>query len=420
MENFFKLIPEQISTGWMAPLVAVVFACWHFFRKQAELEKIVAEKNDKVASLQSALEQQIKSKELLHKRMLDLQTQMDEIDALLVDARVSIKASADSIFIKNPYSEDILVFLMAHGPAADKVAKLQISIKGSQAGKVFSSKQTSMYSENTAAQRHDGRLDKKSGYQSKNMLTKPLLRHGNEVVGVVQFLNEDADCAFTSVDEKNIEVICNKLALAVGAIVAEPSNLVNLGMVFDPQVNQATLVFTDISHSESLFRSIPVADASAMIDEYLERLSRIGLQFDARIDKYLGDGILFSFESQTSSVENASKAVQAALLMQAEFQNILAEWKRLGYQLPLAHRVGIASGAVFGRRMGYAQSCAYTVMGLPVHMAAGLCNEARNVPGHALVCPETYRQAQARLIGSVNFKQHTQQDGQICYEIESN
>lgn len=388
LDNFLKLIPAKISTAWMVPLFAIIFACWKFFREQKRLEEAIEQEKAKGARLEAALEQQKRSNELLHRGLLEIQQYKEQLDTLLADARSQIRAVADSVIIRNPYSEDTLVFLIAHGPAAQSVVKMQIDVHGSQAGEVYRSRQTSIYSPQTANKAHEKRLDTKSGFQSNNMLTKPLLKFGTELVGVVQFLNQDRHMPFAAEDEKRIEPICVKLALAVANIIADPAHLVHLGVVLDPHINQATILFTDITNSDLLFQQLAVADATALVDEYLERLGTLGVRYGARIDKYLGDGMMLSFE--TAGADNAPHALRAALAMQAEFAEIKQEWQRLGYALAaLDHRIGIASGAVYGRRMGHAASSVFTIMGAPVNLAAHLCDRARKAPQGILLSAAT-------------------------------
>src|SRR5258706_13924385 len=100
LDAFLKLIPDKVSTGWLAPVIAIGLGCWLFFRKQKELEKSIADKSDQITSLQAALDQQKKSNELLHKRMLEVHQLREQLDTLLADARSQIKAVADSIIIK--------------------------------------------------------------------------------------------------------------------------------------------------------------------------------------------------------------------------------------------------------------------------------------------------------------------------------
>jgi class 3 adenylate cyclase len=388
LDEFLKLIPKTISTWWLAPILALVFGGWLFWRRQEELRREVEAGKEKTASLEAELEQQKKSNEMLHKGMFDIQQHKAALDTLLADARSLLRATADSIVIRSPYAEDALVFLIVHGPAAHRIAKMQIALHGSQAGEVYLSRKTSIYSSRAANQAHEKRVDKKSGYQSKNILTKPLLKFGAELVGVVQFLNEDDNAPFAPADEAKIETICVKLALEVSKLIADPARLIQLGVVLDPHINKATILFTDITNSDLLFQKLPAADATALIDEYLERLGAIGMKHGARVDKYVGDGMMLSFE--TSGPENARQALLSAIAMQREFKAIAQEWRRVGYELdPLDHRIGIASGPVYGRRMGYGTSSAFTIMGRPVNLAAHLCDYARDASHRILLCGVT-------------------------------
>ncbi|HEX9812729.1 MAG TPA: adenylate/guanylate cyclase domain-containing protein [Burkholderiales bacterium] len=403
LSDFLKLIPATISTWWLAPILGIVFGGWLFWRRQKELARELETGKEKVANLQAELDQQKKSNELLHKGMFDIQQHKAQLDTLLADARSLLRATADSIVIRSPYAEDALVFLMVHGPAAHRIAKMQIALHGSQAGNVFVSRQTSIYSAQAADKTHEKRVDTKSGYQSRNILTKPLLKFGAEAVGVVQFLNEDDSAPFTPADEARIEPICVKLALAVSHLIADPARLIQLGVVLDPHINKATILFSDITNSDLLFQKLPVADATALIDEYLERLGAIGVTHGARVDKYVGDGMMLSFE--TAGPGNARQALHAAIAMQREFKAIAEEWQRVGYKLDaLGHRIGIASGPVYGRRMGYGASSAFTIMGAPVNLAAHLCDYARDAKYHILLCNTTEEAARNHLPAGYQLK----------------
>lgn len=345
------------------------------------------------SALHGALDQQKQSNELLHRQMFAVRQLREQLESLLADARSQIDAVADSILVRHPYADDAMVFLAAHGPAAHSVAKMQVNLHGSQAGSVFLSRTTSIYSAQSASLAHEGRIDRKSGFQSKNILTKALLKFGSEAVGVVQFLNEDPQHPFTAADEARIDQICTKLALTVSAIVDDPANLVHLGIVLDPHITRATVVFTDITNSDALFQSLAVADATSLIDEYVERLGAIAVRHGARIDKFLGDGMMLSFErsgQDTGRTEQASAAVTAALAMQQEFQVLQQEWRRLYPVLEsVHHRIGLASGPVYGRRMGVGQTSAFTIMGRPVNIAAHLCDQARGADSGVVVCEST-------------------------------
>ncbi|MDP1680098.1 MAG: adenylate/guanylate cyclase domain-containing protein, partial [Candidatus Nitrotoga sp.] len=69
---------------------------------------------------------------------------------------------------------------------------------------------------------------------------------------------------------------------------------------------------------------------------------------------------------------------------------IKQEWQRLNYALDLLdHRIGIASGPVYGRRMGYSGTSVFTIMGAPVNLAAHLCDQARTASERILISEDT-------------------------------
>ncbi|MFL6714527.1 MAG: hypothetical protein ACJ8LN_16605 [Sulfurifustis sp.] len=94
LDNFLKLIPETISTWWLAPILGLVFGGWLFWRRQKELEREIESGKEKMANLTEELEQQKKSNETLHKGMFDIQQHKTQLDTLLADARSLLRANA--------------------------------------------------------------------------------------------------------------------------------------------------------------------------------------------------------------------------------------------------------------------------------------------------------------------------------------
>ena len=84
------------------------------------------------------------------------------------------------------------------------------------AGTCFQNDEVIVVNDTYADERFSKKADKKTGYQTKSLLTVPAHDAGGKVVGVVQALNKNGNRDFTLMDEVFLEMISDAIGLMLG------------------------------------------------------------------------------------------------------------------------------------------------------------------------------------------------------------
>ena len=132
-------------------------------------------------------------------------------------------------------------------------------------------------------------------------------------------------------------------------------------------------------------RSSP-RDAAAVLDAYWGIAAPlITRQFGGEVEKFIGDGIMATFNSRGDQPDHAKRASCAALALQRRVARLAErhpDWPSL--------RVGVNSGGVMVREIGSDGHVAYPSVGDTVNTGARL--EGLAPAGGVLIGPETYDQ----------------------------
>lgn len=414
----------QVAGGLIAIISALVGLTVYFTRLRIEGSKQLntcqlelSEKKSTIAALETSVQALTQSISLLRKGRADAFNILTELNRLISDVRNAIGATADSILIKNPYSDDTLVFLAVHGEAADKIKRMKVPMNNSLAGTVFYSGRLSIVSDQgQTGTSHYARTDQKSGYKSCGILSIPLSVRG-ETVGVAQFLNKRDGASFSSEDAGKAAELCTDLAHKVKTLASDPDALRLIGVAEVPDDTKGSILFSDITRSSSLFDRMPTGDVIDLVNEYFDRLGSIAIRNGATIDKFLGDGAMYRFNIPRSISDYAVAAIRTALRMQSEFNLLREEWLRLGYPASgIAQRIGVATGPVMGGLMGHSQYLSYTVIGQPVNFADTLCEIARGSESGVVVCSTTFDMARDKVRDFASFAPFETAEGTV-YEV---
>lgn len=386
-------------------------------RKTKAHEEEIKEKRSTIAALESSVQGLTQSLLLLRKGREDAYKLLTELNSLLGDIRNATGATADSILIRDPYAEEMLIFLAVHGEAAEKIKRMKISIKESQAGKVFQRGVSSIFPDPSAGD-HAGHTDKKAGYRTESMMSVPLCIAG-ETVGVAQFLNKREGTPFSSGDLAHAQQLSADLAVRVRTLAADQDALKWLGIAEVADAVTASILFTDITQSHSLFDNLKTTEVIELFNEYFDRLGSIALRYGGTIDKFLGDGFMARFNVPRRIADFQAASIKAAVAMQTEFDQIQTEWQRLGRPVQgISNRIGISSGPVIGSMIGHPQYLSYTVMGQPVNTAAYLCDEARKTQSGVLICTTTFEKVKKDLSGTARFVRQNFGSGEPGFEVQ--
>ncbi|MCP9485590.1 MAG: adenylate/guanylate cyclase domain-containing protein, partial [Gaiellaceae bacterium MAG52_C11] len=135
-------------------------------------------------------------------------------------------------------------------------------------------------------------------------------------------------------------------------------------------------------------RSAPV-DVAAVLNAYWGTAAPlITRRFGGEVEKFIGDGIVATFNSRGDQPDHALRASRAALALQRTFAALADErpdWPRL--------RIGVNSGEAVFREIGGDGHVAYALVGDTVNTGSRL--ESLAPPGGVLIGAKTYRKLPA-------------------------
>jgi adenylate cyclase len=151
-----------------------------------------------------------------------------------------------------------------------------------------------------------------------------------------------------------------------------------------PERRELTIFFSDIEGFTSVSNEKDPAVVVEVLRDYLSEMTTLVLDRGGHVDKYLGDGMMAFWGAPVSTPNDAESACEAALLMQARFEEKRGEWERkCGHKLVL--RAGLETGDTVVGEMGTLHRVNYTVMGEPVATAFRLESLAKRYGVRTLV-----------------------------------
>lgn len=173
--------------------------------------------------------------------------------------------------------------------------------------------------------------------------------------------------------------------------------LLDFGESTEPRMEEkeVTLLFADISGFTLLTERLPPARVVELLDVFYRRMARIVFAHGGTVDKFMGDAVMALFGAPYDKPDDARRALQAALAMKAEFDELMKDWPDApGCRL----KVGLNTGRVLAGTVGGDERLEYTAVGDAVNVAARLVQEAS--PGQILVGAETLHRADAGFIAT--------------------
>ena len=106
-------------------------------------------------------------------------------------------------------------------------------------------------------------------------------------------------------------------------------------------------------------------------------MTEIAKQYEATVDKFMGDAILIFFGDPNSQgvEQDAKSCMEMAISMRQQMKLLRERWKKMGY--PALHiRMGISTGYCHVGNYGASHRMAYTIVGRDVNLAARLQSAA--------------------------------------------
>jgi len=148
-----------------------------------------------------------------------------------------------------------------------------------------------------------------------------------------------------------------------------------------------TILMSDIRGFTGLSETMDPEIMVQLLNRYLERMSKIILQYDGIIDEILGDSILAVFGVPEKDETDPARSVACAVAMQNALDDLNNEFIREGHP-PLEMGIGINTGSVVVGNIGSEVRMKYAVVGSAVNTAARI--ESNTVGGQILLGESTY------------------------------
>jgi adenylate cyclase len=143
---------------------------------------------------------------------------------------------------------------------------------------------------------------------------------------------------------------------------------------------EVSMVFADVRGSSKLARQMPVWDFTRLMNRFYTVSSKVLIDADAIIEKFVGDEVVGLFLPFLAGPDHARRAVEAAeeLLRATGHDSADGPWVPLG--------AGVHTGSAFVGIVGSHGATDFTALGDPVNIAAHLASQA--AIGEVLVTDE--------------------------------
>lgn len=134
---------------------------------------------------------------------------------------------------------------------------------------------------------------------------------------------------------------------------------------------EVTIFFSDVKEFTAIAENYPTERLMTFLEEYYNGLSKIILEQQGTIDKYIGDSVMVFWGAPLDQPDHAIKACLTALYCQA-FISQFNEKQRKENNPEFFTRIGINTGNVIVGNIGTTERMNYTIIGDAVNTASRL------------------------------------------------
>jgi len=177
------------------------------------------------------------------------------------------------------------------------------------------------------------------------------------------------------------------------------------GIKLGGEEKEVTVLFTDIRGFTSLSEQLPPTKVLELLNTYFERMIQVIIRNHGMVDKFMGDSVMALFGAPLSHADDPLRAVNCALEMQKELEELNQEHIAKG-EPPFHMGIGINTGSVVAGNIGSSIRMEYTVIGDNVNIAARLQGIAKS--GEILMSEQTRNKVgnnfKAKAMDSVTLK----------------
>jgi len=164
-----------------------------------------------------------------------------------------------------------------------------------------------------------------------------------------------------------------------------------------------TVLFSDVAGFTSISEKLPPERVSALLNDYLDRMTACVARTDGTLDKFVGDAVMAEWNAPLAQPDHAARACETALAMLEEVSRHGTAWQDAGGGA-LAIRIGINTGEMVVGNMGSRQVFDYTVIGNEVNTASRLEPLNKAFGTRIIVAGATRDEAEAQRPGHFAFR----------------
>lgn len=211
---------------------------------------------------------------------------------------------------------------------------------------------------------------------------------------MIQRVKDEGENRLKLVQEKNraemLQSLSNKLSKYLSPQIYESIFSGEKDVTLSSSRKKLTIFFSDIVNFTGTTDKMESEDLTQLLNQYLNEMTTIALEFGATVDKYIGDAIMIFFGDPHSAgvTEDAQKCVEMAIAMQKRVYELHDEWQAAGFTKPFKIRIGIHTGFCTVGNFGTESRMEYTIIGSSVNLASRI--EASSKPGHIYMSEDTY------------------------------
>ncbi len=367
--------------------------------KEAELARVRADLGKAEVRAQSAEQEVVPA----HRDLTRLRSQLGELLERLAQA---MQAQAASLYIplfnagdergSAPRSFAFVAAWNIEPAAAAAILKMKLVESWTVVGECWD-KGTPIAVNNLQGNvRHVPSYDKQSGFVPVSTLVSPVRWQGRSV-GVVQFFNKTVPGHTYEVDEQGFggedrrllaealqEVNDTGLAGKLHYFQSSPDVLRFLGLQGELDLENAVIMYVDLTQSSALYREMPLVEVARLINRFSRNIYKRANPFGGVLEKFNGDGALIRFhygevDTRVPLGSPALRAMCVAAELVDEFRNFKSShWQGVAQDVAdaIKLRVTIALGPVISTNMGPQQFQLPTVMGQCVNRSAKMIGYA--------------------------------------------
>jgi len=171
---------------------------------------------------------------------------------------------------------------------------------------------------------------------------------------------------------KELEVISSKLAKYLSPQVYSSIFSGQQAVHIQSQRKRLTIFFSDIVGFTHTTDTMESEELTNLLNDYLNEMSKIALEYGGTIDKFIGDAMMIFFGDPESRGEkdDSIACVSMTLAMRKRLNELQQIWEQdMGFTQPFQIRIGIATGYCTVGNFGSEERMDYTIIGGYVNLA---------------------------------------------------